>query len=55
MDLRTEWLSGKKAFSLQLSGGNHKGLWPEATQQFLRASAGSRRSCALIGRDPLLT
>lgn len=34
--LRAEWLAGKKSLCLGSSGGNHKALWPEAVQEFLR-------------------
>lgn len=34
--LRTQWLAQKTDFALHLSGGNHKGLWPQPVQQFLR-------------------
>lgn len=35
-DLRAQWLASNKALPLQPSGGNHKELWPEPIQQFLR-------------------
>ncbi len=35
-DLRAEWLAANKALWLQASGGNHKALWPEPVQEFLR-------------------
>lgn len=34
--LRAEWLAGRKKLCLEPSGGNHKALWPEAVQNFLR-------------------
>jgi transposase InsO family protein len=34
--LRTKWLAGKKTLRLGPSGGNHKALWPEPVQKFLR-------------------
>lgn len=33
--LRTEWLNDKRAFAPQLSGGNHKELWPQVVTDFL--------------------
>lgn len=34
--LRTQWLAAKKVLSLKTSGGNHKALWPEPVEDFLR-------------------
>lgn len=34
--LRAEWLAAKKTLRLEPSGGNHKALWPEPVQKFLR-------------------
>jgi hypothetical protein len=34
--LRTQWLAGRKTLLLKPSGGNHRELWPEPVQQFLR-------------------
>jgi transposase InsO family protein len=34
--LRSQWLAGKKRLRLGPSGGNHKALWPEQVQKFLR-------------------
>jgi hypothetical protein len=34
--LRTEWLKNKQVFEPELSGGNHKKLWPEPVTDFLQ-------------------
>lgn len=34
--LRTQWLAGRKTLLLKPSGGNHRELWPEPVQQFVR-------------------